>query len=132
LIWLAQQRIAKRQAAHYGFHEGTHHAIVLFGGLALWLFVSRWVARGPGGFYLTASWSVLALTLLAGGMVLRERMYRWLGLAVLAAALGRVVMLDVWRLETNYRVLSFLALGLVLIVLGFIYNRYQEKIRQWL
>lgn len=27
---------------------------------------------------------------------------------------------------------SFLALGLVLIVLGFIYNRYQEKMRQWL
>lgn len=132
LVWLGQQRIAKRQAAHYGFHDGTHGAIILLGGLSLWLFVSRWVAQGPGGFYLTASWSVLALALLAGGMVLRERMYRWLGLAVLAAALGRVVMLDVWRLETNYRVLSFLALGLVLLVLGFIYNRYQEKIRQWL
>jgi len=29
-------------------------------------------------------------------------------------------------------VLSFLALGLVLVVLGFIYNKYQEKIRSWL
>jgi hypothetical protein len=29
-------------------------------------------------------------------------------------------------------VLSFMALGLVLLVLGFLYNEYQEKIREWL
>jgi uncharacterized membrane protein len=131
-VWMGQQRIARRQPSRYGFHEPTHSAVILLGGLALWQFVTRWIAQGAGGFYLTASWSVLALALLAGGIVLRERMYRWLGLGVLAVSLGRVVIFDVWKLETNYRVLSFLALGLVLIVLGFIYNRYQEKIRQWL
>ncbi|MCL4789078.1 MAG: DUF2339 domain-containing protein, partial [Verrucomicrobia bacterium] len=60
------------------------------------------------------------------------RMYRWSGLAVLATALARVVVFDVWKLETIYRVLSFMALGIVLLVLGFFYNKYQEKIRQWL
>ena len=39
---------------------------------------------------------------------------------------------DVWKLETLYRVLSFMALGFVLVALGFIYNKYQEKIRAWL
>ena len=34
--------------------------------------------------------------------------------------------------KTIYRVLTFMALGVVLLVLGFIYNKYQEKIRQWL
>jgi uncharacterized membrane protein len=38
----------------------------------------------------------------------------------------------VWTLETFYRVLSFMALGVVLVALGFIYNKYQEKIREWL
>ena len=85
-----------------------------------------------GGFYLTASWSALALVLFAGGVVLRERMYRWLGLGMLAAALGRVVVFDVWKQETIYRVLTFTALGVVLIVVSFIYNKYQDKIRQWL
>jgi uncharacterized membrane protein len=65
-------------------------------------------------------------------MVLRERMYRWLGLAVLACALGRVVIFDVWKLETIYRILSFMALGIVLLVLGFVYTKYQEKIKEWL
>ena len=56
----------------------------------------------------------------------------WLGLGVLACALGRVVVFDVWKLETPYRILSFMALGIVLLVLGFIYNKYQEKIKEWL
>jgi uncharacterized membrane protein len=42
------------------------------------------------------------------------------------------MVIDVWKLETLYRILSFMALGVVLLVLGFIYNRYQEKIREWL
>jgi uncharacterized membrane protein len=84
------------------------------------------------GFYLTASWSLLALVLFGVGLLLRERMYRWVGLGVLACTLRRVVIFDVWKLETTYRILSFMALGIVLLVLGFIYSKYQEKIREWL
>jgi uncharacterized membrane protein len=105
---------------------------VLAGGLSLWLLLSRWVMQGASGFYLTASWSILALTFFGAGMGLRDRIYRWLGLGVLACALGRVILFDVWKLDTLYRMLSFFALGLVLLVLGFIYSRFQEKIRQWL
>ena len=47
-------------------------------------------------------------------------------------ALGRVVFLDVWQLALVYRVLSFMALGIALIVLGYVYNRWQDKIREWL
>jgi uncharacterized membrane protein len=51
---------------------------------------------------------------------------------VLAGAVGRVVFLDVWQLALVYRVLSFMALGIALIVLGYVYNRWQDKIREWL
>jgi len=88
--------------------------------------------ESASGFYLTASWSLLALGLFGVGLLLRERMYRWVGLGVLALALGRVVFFDVWKLQTVYQVLSFMALGIVLLVLGFIYSKYQEKIREWL
>jgi uncharacterized membrane protein len=88
--------------------------------------------QAQGGSYMTAGWSLLALVLFTAGIVLRERMYRWLGLAILACALGRVFIFDVWKLETLYRILSFMALGVVLLVLGFIYNKYQEKIKEWL
>jgi hypothetical protein len=132
LLWLVQQRVAKNLPERYKFDLPTHAGMIVIGGLSLWMYVSVWVTQNASGFYLTASWSALALVLFTVGIVLRERMYRWLGLAVLACALGRVMIFDVWKLQTLFRVLSFLALGIVLLVLGFVYNKYQEKIRQWL
>jgi len=132
LALLAQQQAAKRLPSHYNLDSRIHATVIVIGGLTLWRFVSCWIMKHGGGFYLTVSWSVLALLLFGCGVVLRERMYRWLGLGVIAAALGRVVLFDVWKQETIYRVLTFTALGVVLIVVGFLYNKYQEKIRQWL
>jgi hypothetical protein len=132
LILLIQGQIARRLPERYPLNTAIQNAVILTGGLSLLLFVSRWVLEMVSGFYLTASWSILALALFTAGLLLRERMYRWVGLGVLACALGRVVLFDVWKLETVYRILSFMALGIVLLVLGFIYSKYQEKIREWL
>jgi uncharacterized membrane protein len=129
---LTQRQIARRLADRYVIAAEVHTGVILIGGLSVWLFVSRWVLEQASGFYLTASWSLLALAFFTIGILLRERVYRWLGLGVLACAIGRVVISDVWKLETLYRILSFMALGIVLLVLGFIYNKYQEKIREWL
>ena len=67
------------------------------------------------------------------GLLLRERTYRLAGLALLALALGRLGVFDIWNLQDKIaRSLSVLALGVVLLALGFIYNRYQDTIRKWL
>ena len=133
LLVLLLQRIARKNTDIAAVPDTAHTAAILASGLSLWLFLSRWVVQASGGkFFLTASWAVLALVVFGTGFALRERVYRWLGLAVLAGALGRVVLLDVWQLALVYRVLSFMALGIVLIVLGYVYNRWQEKIREWL
>jgi hypothetical protein len=133
LILLGQRQFALRLPERYPFGREVHTAVIIMGGLSLWRFLSLWVLQQqPDGFFLTASWSLLALAFFTVGIVLRERMYRYLGLGVLSCALGRVVIFDVWKLEPVYRILSFMALGIVLLVLGFIYNKYQEKIREWL
>jgi len=133
LILLAQRQFARRLPERYPIGPQVHGAVIIIGGLSLWRFLSLWVLeQQPSGFYLTASWSLLALALFTAGIALRERMYRWMGLGILACALGRVMIIDVWKLETIYRILSFMALGIVLLVLGFIYNKYQEKLREWL
>ena len=132
LAVLVQQQIAGRRPERYRAPKPAHICAIIVGGLSLWLLLSRWILEQSDGFYLTAGWSVLALLFFVAGMILRERVYRWLGLGILACAMGRVVIFDVWRLETIYRILSFMALGVVLLVLGFIYNKYQEKIKEWL
>jgi uncharacterized membrane protein len=142
LALLVQQQVARRLPGRYTVPSGFSAAMILVGGLSLWLYVTCWICNEDksyrlvfhheNGAYLTAGWSVLALVLFGCGIALRERVYRWLGLGVLACALGRVVIFDVWKLETIYRILSFMALGIVLLVLGFFYNKYQEKIKEWL
>jgi uncharacterized membrane protein len=129
LLW---QQICRRQPTRYELPRLTPDFLILTGCGTLWWLVSQWVQLGAGGFYLTASWSALAFAFIGSGVFLRERTYRWTGLGILGAALGRIVLFDVWELETFYRVLSFMALGIVLVVLGFIYNKYQEKLREWL
>ena len=96
----------------------AHHESPMLERIALWLLL-LFVAS-------------LQMSIFAAGILLRERFHRWLGLGVLAAAVGRVVLVDVWKQETIYRVLTFMALGVALLVIGFIYNKYQETIRKWL
>ena len=101
-------------------------------GMSLWFYLYRWMSLHGDGFYITAGWAALAFAFLLLGLVMQDRRYRWLGLVVLTSAIGRAMLIDVWRLATLYRVLSFMALGVVLILLGFIYTRYQEQIKKWL
>jgi hypothetical protein len=86
----------------------------------------------PGGFYLTAGWSLLACVIFILGMLLRERIYRFSGLGLITLALFKIVILDVWGLALVYRIISFMVLGVVLLFIGFLYTRYQDKIRDWL
>jgi uncharacterized membrane protein len=132
LALLGLQQVARKLPNRFPIGEEWNTAMTIAGLLTLWLFVSKWVIVISGGaVYLTAAWAGLALITIAFGFAFRERMYRWIGLAILAFALGRVV-IDVWKLEIIYRILSLLALGVVLLALGFVYNKYQEKIREWL
>ena len=137
LLLLIQQQLAKRHSDRAAIPAQAQAAAIIAGGLSLWFLLTRWVieiAERHQERYglLTASWSVFALLLFLCGMPLRERLYRWMGLAVLACSLGRAALFDVWKLEAVYRVLSFAALGVVLLVLGFLYTKYQEKIKEWL
>jgi hypothetical protein len=125
------QRIGKRHAPP-GFTSGAQSGLVTVAVLGAWILLHRLLGTVAGGFLLTACWSLFAFLVLGAGFVLRERAYRFLGLLILAAAVGRVFLIDVWQLETIYRILSFLVLGAVLLVLGFLYNRHADTLRRWL
>jgi uncharacterized membrane protein len=132
LALLVMQQILRRLPDRFLLDEQIHGAVVFAAGVSLWRLASCWAGTFTGGFFITMIWAGLALLVFAAGMILRERCHRWLGLGVLAVAVGRVVLVDVWKQETIYRVLTFMALGVALLVIGFIYNKYQEAIRKWL
>ena len=132
VVLLAQRQFARRLPERYNLDSSVHGSVIVIGGLSLWRFLSLWIDQQATGFYQTAAWAVLALVFFVVGFWLRERVYRWLGLTVLACAIGRALIIDIAHLEAIYKVMSFMALGVVLLVLGFLYNKYQEKIKEWL
>ncbi len=97
-----------------------------------WLWVTQWTVARHGSAMLTIAWALLAPCVFAAGLLLRERVYRLGGFLILFLAMGRIFIVDVWRLETIFRILSFLVLGVVLLALGFVYNRFASTIRKWL
>ncbi len=123
---------ARRQG---GMDDVPPHPLRAFFLAAFALSGWRWVSVlvwEKGGFYLAAAWAVYAAALLAIGLATRERVYRLAGFGILGATLIRVTIFDAWRLSVPYRMISFLVLGAVLMSLGFLYNRFQDKLKEWL
>jgi hypothetical protein len=111
---------AEPQAAH---HEQRCNFLFVLLALLFLVWSSRFAGATFGSGALTAAWGVAGFVCLAVGLVFHERMLRLSGLVILALALGRVALLDVWTLDLGQRLIVFLVLGVALTVAGFIYNR---------
>src|SRR5262249_46996552 len=72
---------------------------------------------------LSALWGATGLAALIFGLVRDERRLRLGGLLLLAIAVAKVFLFDLTTLESIYRVLSFVALGLLLLTAAFAYQR---------
>jgi len=71
-------------------------------------------------------WSLLGLGLLWAGLRGNERPLRLAGFALLAIAVGKVFLYDIAKLDQGYRVLSFVALGLLLLAGAYVYQRLRR------
>ncbi|HWA89906.1 MAG TPA: DUF2339 domain-containing protein [Rhizomicrobium sp.] len=80
---------------------------------------------GDGELYAySIVWLAYAVALLALGIVLKRSILRYASLAVLVITVGKVFLIDMSGLTGLYRVGSFLGLGLSLIAIGWIYQRF--------
>ncbi|SEM21552.1 Predicted membrane protein [Stigmatella aurantiaca] len=80
----------------------------------------------PAGL-VTLGWAVTALGLFAVGFAFRERRYRFVGLAGLALTLGRLLLVDLSRLPTDQRVITFILLGVILLLISYTYTRLKDR-----
>ncbi len=84
------------------------------------------------GELLTVAWGLEGLGLLAAGFALRERPLRLEGLILFFACILKLFLYDLRNLETLYRILSFGALGLIMLSVSWVYTRFREHIRRLL
>jgi len=79
---------------------------------------------GQGGqLLLSAFWSVTGLAALVAGLARDDRRLRLGGLGLLGLAIVKVFLYDLATLDSIYRVVSFVAVGLLLLAGAFAYQR---------
>jgi uncharacterized membrane protein len=74
-------------------------------------------------FSYSAIWLIYGAGMMAFGFLKRDAFVRWQALILMAFTIGKVFTYDTWSLDKIYRILSFIALGVVLMVISFIYQR---------
>jgi hypothetical protein len=121
----------RRAAAIEGPQAGDEYArrVLLVGGSIL---LSVLIADEVGAGLLTLAWALQGAAVLAAGFLMRERVLRLSGLALLFVCILKLFAYDLRQLEALARILSFVVLGLVLLAVSWIYTRYREQIRRLL
>jgi uncharacterized membrane protein len=90
-------------------------------GRVYWEQFSHW--NKVRGFAYSAVWMAYGGVLMWVGFVRRTAFLRWQALVLLAVTIVKVFVWDTSQLETPYRVLSFIALGVLLLAVSFAYQR---------
>jgi uncharacterized membrane protein len=87
------------------------------------LAIDRRLAQELG---LSMLWVAYALVQIVPGMKWKSALLRWQGLALMAIAIAKVFFFDLSFLTRFYRIVSFFALGLVLLGISFIYQQMSK------
>jgi hypothetical protein len=131
-LWICGMTAAAFYAAQYFAHAQSDRRVsAFFSLLGTLLLISLLFGRVSGGL-LSVSWGLQGLALLGCGFSLRERILRLQGLALLFVCILKLFLYDLRNLEAIYRILSFVALGLILHSVSWIYSRFREHIRRLL
>jgi uncharacterized membrane protein len=80
----------------------------------------------------TLSWGVEGVAVFLLALWLGERSFRLSGLGLLLLCVGKIIVVDVWRLNPRDRYLTFIVLGTALLLVSFLYTRNREALRQYL
>ncbi len=81
-------------------------------------------AAGTAERFWDSAWAaLLGVGLLVLGFGVRWAWLRWQGLGLVCLAVGKVVVFDTRALSQGFRIVSFLGLGVVLLLVSFIYQR---------
>jgi uncharacterized membrane protein len=79
---------------------------------------------------LSILWVVYALAQLVPGVISKSQALRWQGLTLMGVAIVKVFFFDLSFLSSFYRIVSFFALGLVLLGVSFFYQKMSQAAGQ--
>jgi len=82
----------------------------------------------------TVAWGVEALSIIVFAFLIKERSFRLTGFLLLLACFAKMLLLDMWSRAWTWpdRYVTFFIVGVAMVSASFLYNKYSNKIRQFL
>jgi uncharacterized membrane protein len=78
---------------------------------------------------LSMFWAAYGLAAICVGIWSRQRMVRLFSMGLLYVSIFKVFLYDLRNLETPYRIASFFTLGVIFLLVSYLYTRFEERIR---
>jgi Predicted membrane protein (DUF2339) len=127
-FYAAQLLIPRKQDEKTGLerHARTYYSLLAAVLLSVLLYYE------VSGSMLTVAWGIEGIALLIAGFPLNDRVQRLTGLALFLVCILKLFVYDLRHLETMYRILSFIVLGLMLVSVSWLYTRFRDRIQRYL
>jgi uncharacterized membrane protein len=109
------------------YYISTQRGIAVIASLALWIFSSQHLVRFYDGSALSIVWAVVGLIILSLGFINRDIVFRTMAFIILGCTVIHVYGVDVWKLNAVLRIISFITLGVVLLIIGYLYCRKVDQ-----
>ena len=75
---------------------------------------------------LSVLWGLYSAVLIGVGIAFKSALLRYMGLALLFITVIKLFLVDLSGLDAIYRVISFVGLGIILLLLSFVYQKFKE------
>jgi Predicted membrane protein (DUF2339) len=127
-FWVLCERLVSWAGDRFGAALPARVPAVLVGLATTLLVFLPCVIPEIADFYLTISWTVLALAVFGVSLAFRQKYYRYAGLTVFGLAVSRAIVIDVLMsgLEGMYKVAALAILGTVLLGVAYGYFKAME------
>jgi uncharacterized membrane protein len=93
-----------------------------------WGRYSDLITRKMGTSLISAGWALQAFIVIWIGLATRNRLLRYTGFILFGFAVAKTLFIDLSEFEKVYRIVSFVASGLLLVGAGYFYQRYSTML----
>lgn len=123
-VALLSARIMNWQKERLTLHTESMRNIYLASALIV---VPYGLYHGVPGNYISVSWLGAALFFFALSLSLHNTKYRWMAISMLFLTVSHVFLVDLASLNPAFRILSFLVVGVTMLVVSWMYARHRQR-----
>jgi uncharacterized membrane protein len=103
------------------------HSALIAGAYAFFLFI-LFIAFEWTGLTVTFLWLLVAVLLFAAGVIRKLKTLRMAAIVLMGITLCKLVLFDSLTFSTVQKVVSYLVLGILLLVVSYLYQKYKHRV----